>query len=1125
MHKALLLSLMALAVIQLHATIHTVTVNSNFFSPASITIQAGDTIVWNCVSGCHNVNGSTTTFPSNPASFGNSVACSPWVYTFIFNTTGIYSYQCDPHSGSGMTGVITVNAATPTVVIPNVWINEIHYDNIGNDTLEGFEIAGPAGTNLACYKVYRYNGANGQLYGTNTLSGIIPNQACGFGAVWFPVPVDGMQNGSPDGIVLEYAPQATGCGVNHADTILQLLSYEGSFVATNGRANGLTLNDIGVSQNGNQPIGNSLQLGGVGNAYSQFTWQSSLANTYNNVNTNQYFCGTPVSTYRFSPTSLTVNENAGNIVAGYVKATNVYAPSQTVQIVLKTGSAADVNGYNTQTLTFTLGGVDSLPFNLIITDDALVEGTEVLEFVLRNPSLGSIHTDSIFSLTILDNDVPAPVVQFLTSLSSVPENADSVQIPVSITNPAATPTTVDIMIMPGSATLGVDYSYAPATITFPANSSTNQFLTVYIQNDLFAEGNETATFMLMNPSGGATVGTNGMHTLTIVDDDVQQIYFNAVSQTKIESAGTISLDVILNKPGATSTSVSLQLVSAGTTATQGVDFLFSDTVITWAQGTSGAVSIPITIIDDNLYEFNETVKLRLSNQTSGVFLVDTNFTLTIFDNDPLPTADCANLFFSEYVEGTSNNKALEIYNPTSNAINLADYRIYKSLNGGSSTGIFNLTGSIAAGDVYVLVYNQADSILKLKADTLTSFLNFNGNDALALLHLNDTIDVIGQIGIDPGTSWVVGTGSTVDHTLIRNYYTYKGSKDWQVAANQWDSHPVNLFDSLQFHHTAPCGTTPPMPKATLRFLGTSATVAEAVVTVNVIVETVNPSGQNANFVVARDNAASTAIAGLDYNFTNQTLSRGAGTSIDTVHIEVLDDNLIESSETVVLRFINVSSNVQIGADSVYVLTITDSDVLSVGFVGAGFSYVEDAGTVYVRVALSTQHSDTVKASVTLAAGNATKGTDFLFNDTTVVFLPNSNDTQAVAIVIIDDNLHEVNEQINLNLSVVSGGAVLGISAYTLTIVDNDSAVGISKLDWENNLKVFPNPVQNMLNVESDYDAAELRISDVLGNIVVPATALNKGKNMIDMSYLPQGMYFITATNQGTAVTKRLLKTD
>lgn len=1122
MRQLLLIASAVFAVFAAHATVHTVTVSSNFFSPATLTIQAGDTVLWDCVSGCHNVNGTTGTFPSNPAGFGNNVACSPWTYQFTFTATGSYNYQCDPHA-PGMSGTITVNAATPPVVIPNVWINELHYDNVGTDVYEGYEIAGVAGTNLACYKVYLYNGTGGVVYDSDTLSGVIPNTACGYGAVWFNTPANGFQNGSPDGIVLEYAPQATGCGVNNADTILQLLSYEGSFAATSGRAAGLTLTDIAVSEGSTTDSLFSLQLGGVGTSYAQFTWQSATASTHNAGNNNQYFCGAPVSTYKFTATALTVSENAGTVVAGYVKATNVFAPSQTVQVALKTGNTADVNGYTPQTLNFALNGVDSLPFSITVTDDALVEGTESLVFALRNPSTGSIAADSLFTLTITDNDVAAPVVQFLLSASSIAENLDSIQIPVSITNPVATATTVDIMIMGGTASSGVDYSYAPATITFPANSSTNQYLTVYIQNDLFAEGNETATFMLMNASGGATIGTNGMHTLTISDDDLQQITIPAATVTQPENGGTVLIGVSLNNPGATATSVTLQLSSLGTTATNGADFVFADTTITWAASSSGLKQVPVQIINDNLYEFSETVKVKLINQTSGVFLTDTSFVLTITDNDPLSFADCSDLFFSEYLEGSSNNKALEIYNPTANSVNLSDYRIFKSTNGGSSTQMFNLSGTVAAGDVYVLVYNQADSLLKLKADTLTGFLNFNGDDALALLHLNDTIDIIGQIGVDPGNAWVVGNGSTADNSLIRSYYTYEGNTNWLIASNTWNVHPVDMFDSLGFHHTAPCGTQQPAPPASIRFVATTATVAEGLVTLNVVVETINPSGQNANFVIARDDAASTATAGNDYTFTNQTRSHGAGTTYDTVQIQVLEDNLIESSETVLLRFINVSSNVGVASDSIYTLTITDSDVLSVGFVGAGFSYVEDTNLVAVRLALSTPHADTVRVTVSLGTGNATPGSDFAFNDTIVTFLPNSSDTQAVWVTIIDDNTHEVNEQVNLNLSSPTGGAVLGISAYTLTIIDNDPSA-ITEADFAANVKLFPNPVSSILTIQSALELPEVVITNVAGSAVLKMANVPVGTSMLEMDTLSEGMYFVTVRVNGTAFTRKLVKT-
>ncbi|WP_430815310.1 plastocyanin/azurin family copper-binding protein [Carboxylicivirga sp. RSCT41] len=91
-----------------------VTVSNFSFAPASLTINQGDVVIWNNTLGTHNVNGTTATFPNNPASFGNDVQSSPWEFSFTFNIAGEYRYQCDPHSGS-MQGTITVNAATSII--------------------------------------------------------------------------------------------------------------------------------------------------------------------------------------------------------------------------------------------------------------------------------------------------------------------------------------------------------------------------------------------------------------------------------------------------------------------------------------------------------------------------------------------------------------------------------------------------------------------------------------------------------------------------------------------------------------------------------------------------------------------------------------------------------------------------------------------------------------------------------------------------------------------------------------------------------------------------------------------------------------------------------------------------
>lgn len=172
------------------------------------------------------------------------------------------------------------NAATP------VLINEIHYDNTGTDVGEAVEIAGPAGTDLTGWRIVRYNGAtptNGAVYtspaANETLTGTMPDSGNGFGFVVINYPVNGLQNGSNDGVAL----------VDADDNVIQFLSYEGVLTAGSGPAAGLTSVDIGVAQDSSTLIGASLQLTGSGMLYEDFGWASADSNTFGAINTEQTF--------------------------------------------------------------------------------------------------------------------------------------------------------------------------------------------------------------------------------------------------------------------------------------------------------------------------------------------------------------------------------------------------------------------------------------------------------------------------------------------------------------------------------------------------------------------------------------------------------------------------------------------------------------------------------------------------------------------------------------------------------------------------------------------------------------------------------------------------------------------
>lgn len=156
-----------------------------------------------------------------------------------------------------------------------IFINELHYDNVGTDAGEAIEVAGPAGTDLTGWSVVLYNGNGNAPYNTLTLSGTIGDEGNGYGAISVDAP--GIQNGSPDGIAL----------VDSTGVAIQFLSYEGTMTAAGGPADGMTSVDIGVTEGSGTAVGDSLQLVGAGTDFSAFTWEADVSESFGCLNQGQ----------------------------------------------------------------------------------------------------------------------------------------------------------------------------------------------------------------------------------------------------------------------------------------------------------------------------------------------------------------------------------------------------------------------------------------------------------------------------------------------------------------------------------------------------------------------------------------------------------------------------------------------------------------------------------------------------------------------------------------------------------------------------------------------------------------------------------------------------------------------
>ncbi|MFH0867269.1 MAG: lamin tail domain-containing protein, partial [Bacteroidota bacterium] len=130
---------------------------------------------------------------------------------------------------------------------------------------------------------------------------------------------------------------------------------------------------------------------------------------------------------------------------------------------------------------------------------------------------------------------------------------------------------------------------------------------------------------------------------------------------------------------------------------------------------------------------------------------------------------CAtDLIISEYYEGASNDKYVEIFNNTGSSVDLSNYKISIYFNGSTTASNIALSGTLDDGSVFIIAHSDADGAIQSAADQTSGSIAFNGDDAIALRNLdNDLIDVIGQIGNDPGTEWGSGLTSTADNTLVR----------------------------------------------------------------------------------------------------------------------------------------------------------------------------------------------------------------------------------------------------------------------------------------------------------------------------------------------------------------------
>jgi hypothetical protein len=220
------------------------------------------------------------------------------------------------------------------------------------------------------------------------------------------------------------------------------------------------------------------------------------------------------------------------------------------------------------------------------------------------------------------------------------------------------------------------------------------------------------------------------------------------------------------------------------------------------------------------YNYNGNVYVRMNASGAGTFDGVINHNTTYANEYQLPVSGTAtvqpgmanDLFFSEYIEGSSNNKAFEIFNGTGGPIDLSNYWVALFANGSlTPTNTLHLTGTLAHLDVYVIANAGANATILGQADINSTITYYNGDDVLLLYKKvgadSTRLDVIGTIGTAQGTYWNVAgvENATLNHTLIRKPTITQGTLDWAASAgtnaedSQWVVYAIDYIADLGMH--------------------------------------------------------------------------------------------------------------------------------------------------------------------------------------------------------------------------------------------------------------------------------------------------------------------------------------
>jgi len=489
-----------------------------------------------------------------------------------------------------------------------------------------------------------------------------------------------------------------------------------------------------------------------------------------------------------------------------------------------------------------------------IVDDTEYEGDESFSISLSNPTGGaSLGSPAVATVTISDNELPPPAGELALQSGSysVSEAGATISLNVVRGNGDAGAVSVDFSTTDGSATAGSDYQASSGTLSF-ADGELSKTVQVTILDDAVFEGDELFYVQLSNPQGGATLGNPASAAVTIIEDEATPpagiLRLASASYSVPENGNELVLQV--ERVSGDFGAVTVEYGSIDGTAIAGSDYTAVSGVLSFADGEV-VKSISLPILDDAVYEGDETLELQLQNATNGATVgTPALATITIVENEAPPPPG-----------------ALQFAG--------ADYSVNED------GGLVTLTVSRSGGSQGVVAI-----------DFSTSDQSATGGD--------DYVALSGTL------TFADGEVSQSFSVTINDDTTYEGNEMFVVDL------AVNIVED-----------DAPPSAGNLTLSGATYSASESAGSVQITVT--RTGGSNGAVNVSYATRDRTAIAGSDYESASGTLTFQDGELSRSIAIVLIDDSEAEGNEVFDIELSAASNGAGLNSPSEAAITITDND--------------------------------------------------------------------------------------------------------------------------------------------------------------------------------------------------------